>query len=145
MARVKGISAFLPVYLPDILDHWHRCQRRARRGGDNTLLTQYKIYENSHKFRWPVFFKLGPFGRVLTHKILKQDFLQISLWIDYQPWRLWKHLHSLIFSMKFKCLLCVLKNHILFWRQLQLLFLKDRTEVEIGGFYLLPCLEFHLP
>ena len=65
--------------------------------------------------------------------------------IDYQPWRLWDHPHSVIFSMKFKCLLFLKLNFVLKATPDNCLFSSIEQKREIGGFYLFPCLEFHLP
>lgn len=65
--------------------------------------------------------------------------------IDYQPCRLLGHPHSVIFSMKFKCLLFLKLNFVLKAIPDNCLFSSIEQKREIGGFYLFPCLEFHLP
>ena len=73
----RGSKASLPSCQCTCLTYWTidtdaRGGEGERTRGDNTLLTQYKIYEKSHKFMWPAFFKLG---------------LKLN-------WAIWKSFHS---------------------------------------------------
>ena len=100
MARVKGISAFLPVYLPDILDHWHRCQRRGRRedqGWQHSFDAIQDLWKVTQAHVAGVFqtgaqIKLGHLEEFSLTRFLNKVF---TVWF----------FHSAIFSMKFKCLL----------------------------------------
>ena len=60
--------------------------------------------------------------------------------IDYQPWRLWEHPHSVIFSMKFNCLLLLKSNFVRKAIPDNCLFSSIEQKREIGGFYLFPVL-----